>query len=190
MTRRKDVQFAESIRRCPMDRSPCILLIFVIFTWQSKANVRLISFLRCSNSWKVASATKEMTQKWLKGVINSQGSSVFFLFLFFFEMAGKAALLLRGEHSQVTALLVIAHCQDRQEPQPWFSSKFFFKIWTIFKVFIAFVTILLLLFMFWFFGCKACRILALRPGNEPVPSTVEGEVLTTGPLGKAPEDNF
>ena len=44
--------------------------------------------------------------------------------------------------------------------------------------------------MFWFFGCKACRILALRPGNEPVPSTVEGEVLTTGPLGKAPEDNF
>ena len=63
-------------------------------------------------------------------------------------------------------------------------------MWTIFKVFIAFVTILLLLFMFWFFGCKACRILALRPGNEPVPSTVEGEVLTTGPLGKAPEDNF
>lgn len=113
MTRRKDAQFADSMRRCPVDGSPCLLLIFAIFTWQSQANVRLISFPPCSNSWKVASATEEMTQKWLKRVILSQGSSVLFLV---FEMAAKAALLPRGECSEVTA-----HCQFREEPQSWLS---------------------------------------------------------------------
>ena len=180
MTRRKDVQFADSMRRCPVDGSPCLLLIFAIFTWQSQANVRLISFPRCSNYWKVASATEEMTQKWLKGVILSQGSSVFFLV---FDMAAKAALLPRGECSEVTA-----HCQFRDEPQSWLP-RFFFFMWTIFNIFIAFVTILLLLLIFRFFGCKACGILALQPGNQPVPPAV-GEVLTTGPLGNAPDHNF
>ena len=33
--------------------------------------------------------------------------------------------------------------------------------------------------MFWFFGCEACGILAPRPGIEPVPPALEGEVLTT-----------
>ena len=57
-------------------------------------------------------------------------------------------------------------------------------MWTIFKVFIEFVTILLL---FWFFGCKACGIPipAPRPGMEPAPPVLEGEVLTTGPPGKS-----
>ena len=47
------------------------------------------------------------------------------------------------------------------------------------KVFIEFVTILLLLFMFWFFVHKACGILAPWAGIEPLPSALEGEVLTT-----------
>ena len=41
-------------------------------------------------------------------------------------------------------------------------------------------------FMFWFFGPEACGILAPRPGIGPAPPTLEGEVLTTGPLGKSP----
>ena len=40
-------------------------------------------------------------------------------------------------------------------------------------------------FMFWFFGCEACGILAPRPGIEPAPPALEGEVLTTGPPGKS-----
>ena len=39
--------------------------------------------------------------------------------------------------------------------------------------------------MFWFFGHEACGILAPRPGIEPSPSALEGEVLTTGPPGKS-----
>ena len=35
--------------------------------------------------------------------------------------------------------------------------------------------------MFWFFGPEACGIPAPRPGIEPVPPALEGEVLTTGP---------
>ena len=40
--------------------------------------------------------------------------------------------------------------------------------------------------MFWFFGPEACGILAPRPGIEPAPPALEGEVLTTGPPGKSP----
>ena len=40
-------------------------------------------------------------------------------------------------------------------------------------------------FMFWFSGCKACGILVPWPGIEPASPPVEGEVLTTGPLGKS-----
>ena len=39
--------------------------------------------------------------------------------------------------------------------------------------------------MFWFFGHEACGILAPRPGIEPAPSALEGEVLTTGSPGKS-----
>ena len=38
--------------------------------------------------------------------------------------------------------------------------------------------------MFWVFGQKACRILVPWPGIELAPPVLEGEVLTTGPLGK------
>ena len=38
--------------------------------------------------------------------------------------------------------------------------------------------------MVWFF-CEACGILAPRPGIEPAPPALEGEVLTTGPPGKS-----
>ena len=40
--------------------------------------------------------------------------------------------------------------------------------------------------MFGFFGPEACGILAPRPGIEPAPPELEGEVLTTGPPGKSP----
>ena len=157
MTRRKDVQFADSMRRCPVDGSPCLLLIFAIFTWQSQANVRLISFPRCSNYWKVASATEEMTQKWLKGVILSQGSSVFFLV---FDMAAKAALLPRGECSEVTA-----HCQFRDEPQSWLP-RFFFFMWTIFKHFYCICYNIAPVAYFSFFWLQGMRDLS-SPTREP-----------------------
>ena len=40
-------------------------------------------------------------------------------------------------------------------------------------------------FMFWFCGREACGILAPRPGVEPTPPALEGEVLTTEPPGKS-----
>ena len=57
-------------------------------------------------------------------------------------------------------------------------------MWIIFKVFIEFVTILLLCYalVFWH---EACGILAPRPGIEPTPPALEGEVLTTGPPGRS-----
>ena len=38
---------------------------------------------------------------------------------------------------------------------------------------------------FWFFGREAGGILAPRPGIEPAPPALEGEVFTTGPPGKS-----
>ena len=64
-------------------------------------------------------------------------------------------------------------------------------MWTIFKVFIEFVTILFLFLWFGFLGHEACEILAPRPGIEPAPPALEGEVLiTTGPPGKSPRSVF
>ena len=57
-------------------------------------------------------------------VTHSQGSSVFSLV---FDMAAQAALLPRGECTDVTALLATAHCQDREEPQSWLPSEIFFS---------------------------------------------------------------
>ena len=39
--------------------------------------------------------------------------------------------------------------------------------------------------MFWFFGLEACGILIPWPGIEPMPPTLEGEVLTNEPPGKS-----
>ena len=64
-----------------------------------------------------------------------------------------------------------------------------FLMWTIFKVFIEFVTILLPFYVL-VFGPKACGILALRPGIDPAPPALEGEILTTGPLGQSWEAVF
>ena len=44
--------------------------------------------------------------------------------------------------------------------------------------------------MFWLFGPEACGILACRPGIEPAPPALEGEVLTTGPPGKSLVSTF
>ena len=40
---------------------------------------------------------------------------------------------------------------------------------------------------FFFFGHDMCGILASRPGFEPSPPALEGEVLTTGQPGKSPD---
>ena len=48
-------------------------------------------------------------------------------------------------------------------------------MWTIFKVFFEFVAILFPFYDFWFFVCKACSILAPRPGIEPAPPALEGK---------------
>ena len=58
----------------------------------------------------------------------------------------------------------------------------------IFKVFIEFVTTLLLFYIVAFFGCKACGVLAPKPGIESAhtpPPALEGKVLTTGAPGKS-----
>ena len=58
-------------------------------------------------------------------------------------------------------------------------------MWTIFKVLIEFATILLLFYVlvFWPGGM---RNLSSQPGIKPTPPALEGEVLTTGPVGQAP----
>ena len=58
-------------------------------------------------------------------------------------------------------------------------------MWTIFKVFIEFDTILFLFYGLTFLAERHGGILAPRPGTEPTPSALEGEVSTTGPPGKS-----
>ena len=60
-------------------------------------------------------------------------------------------------------------------------------MWTIFNVFTEFVITLLLFyfFFFFFFVHKVCRILVPRPGIELALPALEGEILTSGPLGKS-----
>ena len=41
-----------------------------------------------------------------------------------------------------------------------------------------------------FFGPKACDILAPRPGIEPSPSVLEGEIIITGPAEKYPSTSL
>ena len=41
-------------------------------------------------------------------------------------------------------------------------------------------------FLFWFFGLNAFETLAPPSGIEPALPGLEGEFLTTGPMGKAP----
>ena len=63
-------------------------------------------------------------------------------------------------------------------------------MWTILKVFIAFLTILFLFLcfdFFFFFGQEECGILASWWVFKPTSPALEGEVLTTGPLVKAPK---
>ena len=50
-------------------------------------------------------------------------------------------------------------------------------MWAIFKLFLEFVTILFLLYVSVVFDWEASEILALRPGIEPAPPTLEGEVF-------------
>ena len=57
-------------------------------------------------------------------------------------------------------------------------------MWAIFKVFNEFLTMLLPLNVLGV-GHEACGILAARPGIEPAPLALEGEVLTTGRPGKS-----
>ena len=40
-------------------------------------------------------------------------------------------------------------------------------------------------FVYLFFGHKVYGILTLQPGIKPIPSTLEGEALTTEPPGKS-----
>ena len=56
-----------------------------------------------------------------------------------------------------------------------------FLMWTIFKVFMESITILLLFFGFWSFSTRHVRSQhpLPRPGIEPVPHALEGEVPTT-----------
>ena len=59
---------------------------------------------------------------------------------------------------------------------------FFFKI--SLKVFIEFVTIFILFYVLDFWG-QGRWDLSSQPGIEPATLALEGEVLTTGPAGKA-----
>ena len=44
--------------------------------------------------------------------------------------------------------------------------------------------------MFCLFGQEACGISVPWPGIDPIPTVLEGKVLTTGPPGKPPQYHF
>ena len=60
-----------------------------------------------------------------------------------------------------------------------------FLTWTIFQKYLLNLLQYCFYFMFWFFGCETCGILAPRPRIEPRLSSLEDEVLNTGPPGKS-----
>ena len=66
----------------------------------------------------------------------------------------------------------------------WGFFKFFFWVWTIFKLFTEFATILLLFYVLvlWPWGMG---ISAPWPGIKPIPPALEGKVLTIGLPGKS-----
>ena len=64
-------------------------------------------------------------------------------------------------------------------------------MWTIFKVSIGFVTYnMVSVFCFGFLGPEACSLLAPWPRIKLASSTLEGQVLTTGPPGKCLTDSW
>ena len=78
----------------------------------------------------------------------------------------------------------------RLESSDFYLFKFFFLIWTILIVFIDFVTMLLLFlcfdFFFFFLPRGIWNLSFLTRDQTPSPS-LEGKVLTAGPLEKAPK---
>ena len=54
--------------------------------------------------------------------------------------------------------VLYARCCPKTFTSDMYFLRFFFLMWTIFKVFIEFVAILLLLYVLIFAGHKACRI--------------------------------
>ena len=83
----------------------------------------------------------------------------------------------------------IRSAETIQLPHLWVKEVIYFLMWTIFKVFIEFVTILLLFYAL-FFWPQGCRSLAPWWGIESTSSALEGEVLTTGLLGKSCQHSY
>ena len=71
-----------------------------------------------------------------------------------------------------------------------FIFKKFFSMWPIFKICWICYNIACFMFgvffFFFFFGHTSCGILAPQPGIEPIPPTLKGKVLTSGPPGRSP----
>ena len=86
---------------------------------------------------------------------------------------------------QFMGLQRVRHNWETEQQQMYAFLRFFFLMCPIFKVFLEFVTIWFLVFIFYFFGHKACGILAQGSRIKPLPLTLEGQVLTTGSLGKS-----
>ena len=64
-------------------------------------------------------------------------------------------------------------------------------MWTIFKIFIHFLKLSFSFFMFCFvFGHESFGILAPWPRIKLTPTALEGEILTTEPLGESPSRHF
>ena len=73
----------------------------------------------------------------------------------------------------------------------YFSFLRFFLMWTIFKIFIHFLKLSFSCFMFCFvFVNESFGILAPWPRIKLTPTALEGEILTTEPLGESPSRHF
>ena len=101
-------------------------------------------------------------------------------------------------HFRINNIYLVKNCyffENRNLEEEWHVWHFgrslsFFKKFFWCRPFFFFKSLLNLLqyffcFMLRFFGPKACGILAPWPGIEPVPPSLEGGVLTTGPPGKS-----
>ena len=63
-------------------------------------------------------------------------------------------------------------------------------MWSCFFLSLYWIVIILLLFCFVFFSCEVCGIPVPRPGIQPAPPALGGDVSTTGPPGKSQVEGF
>ena len=121
--------------------------------------------------------------QWILSFIFSRNSTVSASFVHIFAHLYNY----KEKRRKICMLILMSFASEQWERSGWgkianfISLSIFFWWGPFFNVFFEFVTILLL---FFFFYILAFCLWLSSPGIEPVPSELEGTLLTTGLLGK------